>query len=270
MKNEYLSNEHSILALERIANSKDRPLTLIGQFPKEEMEEIHLMLRHGILSGQIIQAPPNHTHYLLRVDRINAAGTQLLIEARPHLKKEISELSDAQLDTEVSGRPGDPRCELARLELERRREEKQPKSSMSEGSQRTPARPSSNDEETRRAAALEANRASQSAHRLARKAMGVSQWSTWISISSIILALGALWMAWTASQSAKQDSQAALEQRIRALEQRGNAPAAPFMMLPSQTPASTTPAGSWTLPNGGGILNTNPTPSTPWLVPPRP
>src|SRR5882757_7628434 len=105
---EYLANEHSILALERIAVSKERPLTLISQFPKEQMDEIHLMLKHGILSGQIMQAPPNHARYLLRVDGINEEGTQLLIEAFPQLKKGIAELADDALAAEAAGRRGDP------------------------------------------------------------------------------------------------------------------------------------------------------------------
>ncbi len=273
MKNEYLANPHTISALERIVKSKDRPLTLIGQFPKEEMEEVHLMLRHGLLGGQIIQAPPNHTHYLLRVDRINEAGTQLLIEANPQLQNEIAALSDAQLEAEAAGRRGDPRCELARQELERRAAEKQPKPTKAEVSQRATPRQnqSPDDEERRHAASLEAGRLSQSAHRLARKAIGASNWSAWASVISIILSLGALWLAWSGSQKPRQDSrEAALEQRIRALEQRGNAPTSPFMVLPSQTPAPTTSPGSWTLPAGGGTLNSNPVPSTPWLIPPRP
>lgn len=258
-KNEYLSNEYSISALDRIANSKDRPLTLIGQFPKEEMEEVHLMLRHGILDGQIIQAPPNQVHYLLRVDRITEAGTRLLIEAFPEMKAQIAELPDEQLESEAAGRPGDPRCELAKQELTRRADARQPKPAPVAEKASAQSQTSSGSDLVRIA---------QSAHRLSRKASGVAQLAVWASLASVVISLAALWMAWSASQGAKEPSpDTALEQRVRALEQRGNAP---FMMLPSQTPATGTTPAPLGLPNGGSILNSNPAAATPWVLPPRP
>jgi hypothetical protein len=260
MKNEYLSNEYSISALDRIANAKDRPLTLIGQFPKEEMEEVHLMLRHGILGGQIIQAPPNQVHYLLRVDRINEAGTRLLIEAFPEMKAQIAEFPDEQLESEAAGRPGDPKCELAKQELARRADAKQPKPAAIAEKAMTPSQtpPSA-----------EAIRIAQSSHRLSRKANGIAQLALWTSLASAVISLAALWIAWSASQSAREQSRdASLEQRVRALEQRSNASAAPFMVLPSQTPAPATSTAPFNLPNGGSIPNI--VPATPWLIPPRP
>lgn len=262
-KNEYLSNEYAISALDRIVKAKDRPLTLIGQFPKEEMEEVHLMLRHGILGGQIIQAPPNQVHYLLRVDRINEQGTQLLIEAFPELKAQIAELPDEQLAVEATGRPGDPRCELAKQETARRAEARQPKPAPAPEKPATATRTPSGDE---------AIRISQSAHRLSRKAIGMSQLSLWAAMASLVVSLAALWMSWAASQRAADSSPdtAALQQRIRALEQRASSTTSPFMVSPSQSPAPSTAPAPFGLPNGGSILNSNPASATPWMVPPRP
>jgi hypothetical protein len=269
VKGEYLSNPHSISALDRIANAKDRPLTLVGQFPKEEMEEVHLMLRHGILAGQVVQAPPNQVHYLLRVDRINDAGTRLLIEAFPHLKAEIAALPDAQLETEAMRRRGDPRCELARQELARRIQGEPLATAISSGATRG-AGPGTEDNGNVKTKTMEANRISQSAHRLSQRANRMASWSAWLSAASVLISLVALWVSWTKSQNTKRSSQeSALEQRVRALEQRGNSPSAPFMMLPSQTPSPGVPPTNWTLPSGGTLLNTNPT-ATPWVIPSRP